>query len=149
MKGPAEWGPDVPEPRGRNEVFLAILTLDHVSILSAEPQRVADFYRDFLGFGEARIREVPGLRIFDLFKGSDHVEILQTTDGRDPGAGGLKHVAFLSDDLQADFERFRTQGAQMLHQEVQHAEGCDFFFVRSPGGEWVEVLQYHGETSKS
>jgi catechol 2,3-dioxygenase-like lactoylglutathione lyase family enzyme len=138
-----------PAERGRNEVSLAILSLDHVSILSASPQHVADFYRDFLGFDEARIREAPGLRIFDLFKGSDHIEILQTTDGRDPGSGGLKHVAFRSDDIQADFERFRAQGARMLHQEVQHSEGCDFFFVRSPGGEWVEILQYHKEDQKS
>ncbi len=127
---------------------MAILSLDHVSILSADPQPVADFYRQFLGFGEPTIREVPGLRIFDMFKGSDHVEILQTTDGRDVGAGGLKHVAFCSDEIQADFERFRAQGAQMLHQEVQHSEGCDYFFVRSPGGEWVEILQYREEVWK-
>lgn len=124
---------------------MAILDLDHVSILAADPQAVADFYQRFLGFAEVSRREVPGMLILDLVKGRDHVEVIQPTDGREVRAGGLKHVAFRSDDVRADFARFREEGAQMLHEEVQRSTMCDYFFMRSPGGEWVEILQHHQE----
>ncbi len=127
---------------------MAILELDHVSLLTADAREVSDFYQHFLGFTEVSRRQVPGMLILDLKKGRDHVEILQPTDGREVRAGGLKHVAFHSDDVVSDFARFREEGARLLHDQVQHSEACDFFFMHSPGGEWVEILQYHPEVDR-
>ena len=54
-------------------------------------------------------------------------------------------MAFRSDDVDADFTRLKEEGARLLHDGVQRSETCDFFFLQSPGGEWVEILQYHPE----
>lgn len=121
---------------------MAIEALDHVSILAADAPAVVDFYVHLLGFRETARRQAPGMEIRDLQRGTDHVEIIQPTEGDPPRSGGIKHVAFRSDDIAADFARFRESGARLLHEEVQRSPHCAYFFVRSPGGEWVEIIQY-------
>ncbi|HBL19229.1 MAG: hypothetical protein A2X36_03075 [Elusimicrobia bacterium GWA2_69_24] len=124
---------------------MAITKLDHVSLLAPQPGPVLDFYRDLLGFELSRKREFPdaGMNIYDLKRGGDFVELIEPTA---PGAaaGGIKHLAFLSDDIDADFAAFRGQGAALVHAEVQRHGDCAFFFVKGPAGEFVEIIQYGG-----
>jgi len=122
---------------------MAIKRLDHVSILAKDPQPVIAFYQDFLGFELMDHREIPGLHmtIFDLRSRHDFVEVIQPTgDTKQPD--GIKHVAFLSDDIGADFDAFRKKGANLLHNEVQRYGDTAFFFVKAPTGEFVEIIQY-------
>ncbi|MBI5242066.1 MAG: VOC family protein [Elusimicrobia bacterium] len=126
---------------------MSIQKLDHVSILSASAEKTAAFYQEFLGFEPAEKRELPklGMRICDLKARGDFIEIIEplAKEGKEGGReGGLKHVAFRSDDIEADFAAFKQKGADMVHPEVQRQGRAAFFFVRSPSGELVEVIEY-------
>ncbi len=122
---------------------MSIKRLDHVSILVREPEKVLEFYEKFLGFELISRREVPemGMNIFNLKARGDFIEIIQPKDaGKMPD--GIKHIAFLSDNIEGDFRFFKENGAVMLYQEVQKLENIAFFFVKSPSGELVEIIQY-------
>lgn len=124
---------------------MAITKLDHVSLQAAQPGPVLEFYRNLLGFELARKREFPalGMNIYDLKRGGDFVEVIEPTAPGGSG-GGLKHLAFLSDDIDADLAVFRGKGACLVHDAVQRHGDCAFFFVRGPVGEFVEIIQYGG-----
>jgi len=121
---------------------MAIQRLDHVSILSGEPEKVIAFYGDNLGFALESTVEMESMKIFYLKIGPDVIEIIQPLPAGTQASGGLKHVAFLSDDIEADFASFSRGGAAMVHKEIQRHGKVSFFFVKSPGGELVEIIQY-------
>ena len=123
---------------------IAIQKLDHVSILAHKPESVVEFYEEFLGFKLVSKREVEKMHmnIYDLKARDEHIEIIQPTSQDIRMSDGIKHVAFLSDNIREDFESFKEKGAKLLHKEVQKQENVSFFFARSPSGEFVEIIQY-------
>ncbi len=123
---------------------MAIKGIDHVSILAKKPEDVIKFYEDFLGFRLVLERSFPKLNmnIYNLKKGKDFIEIIQPTSEDIRMAEGIKHIAFLSDNIEEDFEYFKGKGAKLLHREIQRQEGVSFFFVKSPSGEFIEVIEY-------
>jgi len=123
---------------------MAILKLDHVSILANEPEAVLNFYKDFLGFklvSERTIKEM-GMTIYDLKRGSDYIEVIEPSE-KGKMTDGIKHIAFLSDNIEEDLRAFKDKGALLLHKEVQRHINLGFFFAKSPTGEFVEVIQYY------
>lgn len=121
---------------------MAILKIDHVNILSANAQETADYYVENLGFTQADKRETPDMIIVDLKKGPDFIEVIQSVGQQPSKNGGFKHLAFLSDDIEGDYQAFKAKGARLLHDQVQHSGPRAFFFMCSPSGEWLEVIQY-------
>ncbi|HPZ08666.1 MAG TPA: VOC family protein [Candidatus Eremiobacteraeota bacterium] len=120
-----------------------IKRLDHISILAKEPEKVIDFYKNFLGFEVISKKEVPSMNMnIFLLKGRDEIiEILQPTK-ETKMEDGLKHMAFLSDNIDEDFKFFKEHSAILIHKEVQHMEKLKFFFVKGPAGELVEIIQH-------
>ncbi|HAH06133.1 MAG TPA: hypothetical protein DCM05_06330 [Elusimicrobia bacterium] len=121
---------------------MAIRKIDHVSILTRDAEKTLSFYRDLLGFRLEQKREHPelGMNLYLLEARGDRVEVLEPL--KQGGEGGLKHVAFLSDDIDADLEAFKAKGAALVHKEVQRHGAVSFFFVRAPAGELVEVIAH-------
>jgi glyoxylase I family protein len=127
------------------EVKMAIVKIDHVSILSKEPEDLMKFYGELLGFHLDSTREVPAFKmnVFNLKARGDYIEVIQPTPpGESKTPDGIKHVAFLSDDIEADFARMKEKGAALVHDKVQKFETNLFFFMKSPSGEFVEIIQY-------
>ena len=124
---------------------MALSKLDHVSVLAKNSQKTVDFYKELFGFEELFRKEVElmHMKIVYLGKGEDHIEIIEPTGKDIKMNDGLKHLAFISDDIEADFKDFKEKGVVMLHNEVQKHENLAFFFVKSPSGEFVEVIQYN------
>lgn len=123
---------------------MAIKKIDHVSILSNRLAETVEFYKKYMGYDEESSLSVPAMhmRIIMLKKDGERIEIIEPT-GRDIRmADGIKHIAFLSDNIEEDFNFFRESGAVMLHQEIQKHENMRFFFVKSPSGEFAEIIQY-------
>lgn len=122
---------------------MAIKRLDHVSLLAKDPEPVLDFYRARLGFKLARKREFPEMKmaIYDLKAREEHIEVIVPL-GESKQAEGLKHVAFLSDAIDEDFQAFKDGGASLVYDSVQRHGDCAFFFVKAPGGGLVEVIEY-------
>ncbi len=119
-----------------------IIGIDHVGLQAEDGAALAKFYMDSLGYTSLKEREVPGMRIFDLYRGDEHLEILQNLNDEVKSRPGWKHVAYRSDDIEAEYAKFKEQGLTLLQEAPQDSEQYRFFFVRSPGGEWFEVVQY-------
>lgn len=79
------------------------------------------------------------------------VELIHPLDGAGPVAkfldkrgGGLHHLCFRSDDLDADVERLRGKGYQFLSDEpMAGAHGCRVIFIhpKSCDGVLIELSQ--------
>jgi len=125
---------------------MSIVRLDHVSLLANNPEPVVDFYRRLLGFELIRSREFPemGMVIFDLKTRNEYLEVIQPTGSSPKSTDGIKHLAFLSDDIDEDFSRFKGEGVSLIHTEVQRHGDVAFFFLRGSAGEYVEIIQYLG-----
>jgi glyoxylase I family protein len=121
---------------------MAIKRIDHISILSKDAEKTLSFYRDVLGFRLEHKREHPelGMNLYLLEARGDRVEVLEPLGPG--GEGGLKHVAFLSDDIEADFADLKARGAVLLHPQVQRHGPEAFFFLKGPSGELVEVIEH-------
>ncbi len=122
---------------------MAVSRLGHISILTRKPDEVISFYRDFFGF-ELTFKneiEVMGMVIFHLKKGDDFIEVVQPLS-ENQNTDGIKHMAFLSDDIESDFEEFKEKKANMIFPDIQRFEKQAFFFIKSPSGEMVEIIQY-------
>ena len=103
-----------------------------------------NFYKDFFGFELKEEREIKEMemKIFNLKKDGDFIEIIQPTGVRKM-EDGIKHIAFLSDNIEEDFTFFKEKGAPMLFKEVQKHGNIAFFFTKSPTGELVEIIEYY------
>ncbi|MCD4785763.1 MAG: VOC family protein [Candidatus Eremiobacteraeota bacterium] len=123
---------------------MAITKMDHVAILAKDSGKTVDFYREFLGFKETFRQEIKLMHIVIILleRDGDKIEVIEPTGNDIMMNDGLKHIAFLSDDIDSDFESFQKKGAKLLHKEVQRHEKVAFFFARSPSGEFVEVIQH-------
>jgi catechol 2,3-dioxygenase-like lactoylglutathione lyase family enzyme len=123
---------------------MAITKLDHISILAKNPDPVIDFYGKFLSFTQKFKKEIPlmHMNIIMLESNGTFLEIIQPTGSDIKMTDGLKHIAFLSDNIEADFLFFKENGANLLHTEIQKSDNLSFFFAKSPSGEFVEVIHY-------
>lgn len=126
---------------------MALQKLDHVSILTKDPQPVVDFYSNCLGFEKVSDKTIEnmGMRIIMLKKDEDMLEFIQPLQKNSKQTDGIKHVAYLSDNIEEELERIKQTGATLLHDRVQQFENIQFFFVKSPSGEMVEIVQYINE----
>lgn len=123
---------------------MALHNIDHISILAKNSQKTVEFYKEIFGFIELFREDVElmHMKIIFLGKGTDRIEIIEPTGGDIKMSDGLKHIAILSDDIDADYKELEAKGVMMLHKEVQRHEDLAFFFMKSPSGEFVEVIQH-------
>ncbi|MBI4675965.1 MAG: VOC family protein [Elusimicrobia bacterium] len=128
---------------------MAIKDIDHVGILVGDPAPAEEFYVGLLGFEVESDETIPpmGMRVVMLKKGRDRVELIQRLAPDPKASPGLKHLAFSSDDLEGDLRSLAQRGAKLLHQEVRRHGPVSFFFLRSPSGELVELIQRPEEPS--
>lgn len=122
---------------------MSIKKLDHISIMAKNPQEVMEFYKNFFNLELISRRELSAMCMnIYLLKGmGEIIEIIEPTK-ENKMEDGLKHIAFFSDNIEEDFNIFKEKGATLIHKEVQHTENLSFFFVKSPSGELVEIIQY-------
>jgi catechol 2,3-dioxygenase-like lactoylglutathione lyase family enzyme len=129
------------------------LSLSQCFVIVHDPERALAFYRDTLGLelrndvakGDFRWITVgaasqPGVSIVltNYLNGSpadqDAVAGLVAK-------GALNGVHFHSDDLDADFERVREAGAEIVEEPTEQPWGTRDFAVRDPSGNLVRIDQ--------
>jgi catechol 2,3-dioxygenase-like lactoylglutathione lyase family enzyme len=122
---------------------MAVLRVDHIGIVTTNPEPVVEFYEKHLGFKLQSKRELPekGLVIFDLEAKGEKIEILKPVSLDIRMGSGVKHIAFESDNIEEDFRILKEEGAEIMHKTVQHHDNVRFFFIKSPSGEFVEFIQ--------
>ena len=146
--------------------------VDHVNIVVRDLDRARRFYGEVLGLVESfrqtlegewieRVTGLPGVVadcvFFDPPGGGTRIELLrfrhppglEVTDHGRPHAFGVRHIAFLVDDLDAFLARAKGQGVPFYSEPVTvpfpvGMEGREkrLCYFRDPEGVLLEVAEY-------
>ena len=123
---------------------MMIAGIHHISMkcAAAEFEKAKDFYLNVLGFSAAR--EWPEGIMIDT--GSGLLEIFRNGEGvRSKGA--IRHVAFLTDDVDGMAERVREAGYEVFIEPNDITIGSEpayrarMAFCRGPLGEEIELFR--------
>ncbi len=123
----------------------------HTMIRVLDEQKSIDFYNRAFGMRIADRFAFDGFTLVYLAGEESPFELELTInhDRTEPYALGdaYGHIAYVVDDLDAEHQRFQTEGLSPLPIKAFHREGtlmARFFFVQDPDGYKIEVLQRHG-----
>jgi catechol 2,3-dioxygenase-like lactoylglutathione lyase family enzyme len=140
--------------------------MDHVGIVVDDLAAAAEFFVE-LGFerqGETpvegewvdRIVGLEGVRVDSLMvqtpDGHGRLELIkfhsppsETGDGHAPAnKTGIRHVAFVVDDIDAVLARLRARGAELVGELEQYEDVFRLCYVRGPEGIIVELAERIG-----
>lgn len=121
---------------------MAIVKVDHINIACANLEETANFYTEVLGFNRGQVKQSGAKKMLNLVKQDSVVELAQPTDGEGLDGDAYNHIAFTSDDIQADFEHMKALGFTLLNDSVQESAGAFYFFIEAPGGALVEIITH-------
>ncbi|OPA76170.1 glyoxalase/bleomycin resistance/dioxygenase family protein [Paenibacillus selenitireducens] len=121
--------------------------VDHVGVIVKDIAQTIRFYTEIVGLEvKGRITHTNG--VFQLaflgFGGSDEteIEIIQGYNDNLPTEGKVHHFAITVPDIEAEFHRVRQTDATFIDQEITTLpNGCRYFFIAGPEGEWIEFFQ--------
>jgi catechol 2,3-dioxygenase-like lactoylglutathione lyase family enzyme len=121
-----------------------IYELNHFGIVIRDLEKSLAFYRDLLGaeivfqrFVEASQTDVVYLQI-----AGGMIELLHPANPAGDNPFGITHIAFMSDDLDNDFQALVDAGAEPLAAPKVAGTGVGrLAFVGDPNGARVELLQ--------
>jgi len=131
----------------------ASMHVDHVGVATEDAERLAELYTELLDAPVAHEEVFDGLRVVFLDLGGDgYVELLEpieedTTIGRylESESGGVHHVAFATDDIEAALETARDVGVDRIDEEPRSgAWGHDVAFLhpKDTGGALIEFVEH-------
>ena len=113
------------------------MKLEHVGYNVAEPQKLMDWWCANLGF-----KQVHPAFIVDS-TGQMAIEFYNNPAAPVPDWANMSplamHIAFLSDDVDADAKRLVAAGATLL--ETVHKEGFDMVMLRDPFGMAIQFVK--------
>jgi len=128
------------------------MQFDHAGIATTDANDLASLYVDLLDAERAHREEFDGMRVVFLDTGDGYIELLEPlTDG---GAiadyladreGGIHHVAYATDDLEAALANARDLGVELVDEGPRPgAWGHDVAFLHpgSTGGVLVEFVEH-------
>jgi methylmalonyl-CoA/ethylmalonyl-CoA epimerase len=130
-----------------------ITALDHIAIAVPDLEAaIARFMSDFgLSFDGTEDVEAAQTKTAFFSLPPTHIELVHPLDGGGPIAkhlekrgGGIHHLCFRSDDIDADVERLRAKGYQFLSDEPSpgaHGARVIFIHPRSCDGVLIELSQ--------
>ena len=114
--------------------------LEHTAIASPDPQKLAQWYVERLGF---IVNYNSGRTVFVRAPNGSMLEII-TAEGerRDHGIKdpGLRHLALAVDDFDAEYERLRAAGVAFV-SEPAAAKGVRTVFFTDPDGNYLHLVQ--------
>jgi methylmalonyl-CoA epimerase len=130
-----------------------ITGLDHIAVAVPDLERAIRRFAEDFGCRLDGIEAVASAQTTTAFfpLAATRIELVHPIDGKGPIAkylekrpGGLHHLCFRSDDIEADMERLRERGYRFLSDApVPGAHGCRVAFIHpdSCDGVLVELSQ--------
>ncbi|HGG65265.1 MAG TPA: lactoylglutathione lyase [Rhodobacteraceae bacterium] len=123
----------------------------HSMIRVLDEARSVDFYKQAFGLEIAERLDFDSFTLVYL-RNQDadfELELTVNKDRSEPYdlGDGYGHIAFVVDDLDAEYARFQSAGLdsrKIVEFERDGALLARFFFVADPDGYQIEVLQRHG-----
>lgn len=127
--------------------MLSKAKIDHVAIICSDYERSKKFYSELLGFKiikETYRAERQSYKL-DLDAGNAQIELFSfpTPPKRvtNPEACGLRHLAFLVEDVAAVLTYLRQKGVETEDIRVDEITGKRFTFFRDPDNLPLEVYE--------
>jgi lactoylglutathione lyase len=124
--------------------------VNHIHLKSPDPEKTANWYVKAFNFKIVSDR----VRVFgDRFitcmteDGGLQVNISSEQTGEKLGPGdstphfGIEHIAFDSEDIEADIKRLEGLGAPLLEGPIALPDGRAIAFVKGPDETRIELLQ--------
>lgn len=107
--------------------------LEHTAIAAADPEKLAQWYADYLGF---RINHRYGGNVFVRAANGTMLEIIPSEGPRAPQAmkdPGIRHLAIDVDDFDAAYLHLQSRGIQFLAEPVNMGGNRLVFFTDGEG----------------
>lgn len=131
-----------------------VFRLHHVALVVQNLKSSVDWYCDFLDFKHQYDFALPGAQVSMIVRGDARLELYQV-DGAVPVAperlevktilkvGGINHMAFVVDDLDAAVADMAAKGVEIAipPSDVPNDSGDRFAFIRDNERTLVELLQ--------
>jgi len=127
--------------------------IDHIGIAVRSIAEARKFYEDGFGLTCERIEEVASQKVRTAFfsLGETHIELIEPMTSDSPIAvfldkrgEGIHHIAYLSDDLEAQMQQVKEQGCRLIN-EIPVAGAGDkkiaFLHPKSTHGVLIELCE--------
>ena len=122
--------------------------LDHIGLAVPDVEKNAKWYQDILGFTIKGKFEssLHGHHVYFLQSGDTVYEMFQSDNMNPAVVGKIDHIAYHSDDIEADYQYCVDQGYKITTNGVECCptfweHGCKYFKIESPCGEQIEFCQ--------
>ena len=131
-----------------------ITRLDHIAIAVPDLQAAIERFAQDLGLELAGQEDVPSQATTTVFLpvNGTQIELIHPINGEGPVAayldkrgGGLHHLCFETDDIDADMRRLEGKGYQFLSEAPQpgaHGTRVAFIHPKSCGGVLIELAEH-------
>ncbi len=131
-----------------------ITGLDHIAIAVADLEKSIERFAEDFGLNMTGREDVPTAKtraaFFPIEK--SNIELVHPLNGEGPvqkyldknGRGGIHHLCFRSDDIEADVERLKAKGYEFLSEApTLGAHNCKVIFIhpKSADGVLIELNQ--------
>jgi len=137
---------------------MKILKIDHLGIAVTKIDEAKKLYHDILGLPMAGSETVAEQKVTTAFFpcGDSEVELLESTspDGpiakfieKNAGRGGIQHIAFRVDNLEAALAELKAKGVELIDQKPRKGAGgakIAFLHPKSTFGVLVELSEREG-----
>ena len=132
-------------------------SLDHIAIATEDLESALSFYREALGIEATHTEDLDdrGIRVAFLPIGDTRIELIQPLrpDSEVSGflakrGGGIHHLAFRSDDVDADVNELKEKGIRLTSESAAPgAHDCRVAFLhpKATGGTLIEISTPPGE----
>lgn len=117
-----------------------ILGIEHAAIASSDPEKLAQWYVETLGFV---VNYSSGRTFFVKAPDGSMIEII-TAEGERAShtlkAPGLRHLALAVSDFDAAYSRLQARGVSFL-TEPSESKGTRVVFFTDPEGNFLHLIQ--------
>jgi glyoxylase I family protein len=114
--------------------------IEHTAIASAEPQKLAQWYVDTLGFA---VVYNSGRTVFVKAPNGSMIEIISAEGTRSPQTlkyPGLRHLAIAVSDFEAAYEQLKSKAVSFI-SEPADSSGTRTVFFTDPEGNYLHLIQ--------
>ena len=131
-----------------------ITGLDHIAIAVPDLEKAIERFAEDFGLNMTGREDVPSAKTSAAFFPIEksNIELVYPLNGEGPvqkyldknGRGGIHHLCFRSDDIEADVERLKAKGYEFLSEApTLGAHNCKVIFIhpKSADGVLIELNQ--------
>ncbi|MCG2613643.1 VOC family protein [Terrimonas sp. NA20] len=125
-----------------------IKAIHHIAILTDDYEKSKAFYTDVLGFtviSEVYREQRNSYKLDLAINGLYQIELFSFPDYRErasfPEAKGLRHLAFLVDDVAASAAELKAKGVDVQDVRIDEWTGKKFVFFYDPNGQPLELYE--------